>query len=76
MWKLLELYNGVMRETARQHHVLVIDLAREMPKSTEYYYDTYHYTNAGCQQVAAIIDKHLEPFLAERYPQYLVSNHH
>lgn len=74
MWKLLELYNGVMRETARQHHVLVIDLAREMPKSTEYYYDTYHFTNAGCQRVAAIIDNHLEPFLAERYPQYLLSN--
>lgn len=72
MWKLLELYNGVMRETARQHHVFVIDLAREMPKSTEYYYDTYHFTNAGCQQVAGIIDKHLAPFLAEKFPQYAV----
>lgn len=72
IWKILELYNGVVRNTAQQHQVYVIDLAKEMPKSTEYYYDTYHFTNAGCQQVAGIIDKHLAPFLAKKFPQYAV----
>jgi lysophospholipase L1-like esterase len=74
-WEILELYNETLRTTAGQHHVFVIDLAREMPKSTEFFYDNYHFTNIGCQQVAAIIDKHLEPFLAERYSQYLLRNH-
>jgi lysophospholipase L1-like esterase len=71
MWKLLELYNGVMRETARQHHVHLIDLARQMPKSTEFYYDTYHYTNAGCRKVAEIVYQGLEPFLEKQFPQYI-----
>jgi lysophospholipase L1-like esterase len=71
MWQLLELYNDVMRKTCREHHVMVIDLARKMPKNTKFYYDTYHYTNAGCQQVAQILFQGLEPFLAKQFPQYL-----
>jgi len=74
LWEILELYNDVVRTSAAQHHVYMIDLAKEMPKNTKYYYDTYHFTNAGCQRVAEIIDKHLEPFLAEKYPQYTVKN--
>ncbi len=68
LWRLLELYNGVTRSTARQQGVELIDLAAEMPKDSTYYYDTYHYTNAGCARVAEIIDQHLEPFLAKEYP--------
>ncbi len=68
LWRLLELYNGVTRSTARQQGVELIDLAAEMPKDSTYYYDTYHYTNAGCARVAEIIDLHLEPFLAKEYP--------
>jgi lysophospholipase L1-like esterase len=71
MWKFLELYNDVMRNTCRQHHVQVIELAREMPKSTEFYYDTYHYTNAGCQRVAEIVYRDLSPFLEKQFPQYM-----
>jgi lysophospholipase L1-like esterase len=70
LWEILELYNDVLRETCRQHHVFLIELAREMPKSTEYYCDTYHFTNAGCKRVAAIISKHLSKFLAAKYPQF------
>jgi lysophospholipase L1-like esterase len=68
-WRLLELYNGVTRDTAAQYGVELIDLAGEMPKSSAYYYDAYHFSNAGCVRVAAIIDRHLEPFLARKYPQ-------
>ena len=39
-WQVLELYNDVVRKIAAEHHVGLIDLAREMPKRTEYYYDT------------------------------------
>jgi hypothetical protein len=71
MWKLLELYNDVMRNICREHHVNVIELARKMPKSTEFYYDTYHYTNAGCQKVAEIVYQDLSPVLEKQFPQYL-----
>jgi lysophospholipase L1-like esterase len=73
-WQILELYNDVVRKIAQQHHVYVIDLARDMPKDTAYFYDTYHFTNAGCQEVADIIYQHLVPFLKKNFPQYVV--HH
>ena len=73
--EILELYNETLRQTAAVHQVEVIDLAREMPNNTNFYYDTYHFTNAGCQEAAEIIDKHLEPWLAKKYPQYLLKNH-
>ena len=68
LWQTLELYNQVTRDTAAQHGVLLIDLARAMPKTSEFFYDTYHYTNAGCAAVAAILDQGLEPFLGKKYP--------
>jgi lysophospholipase L1-like esterase len=71
LWEVLELYNGVVRDIGRQQQVYVIDLAREMPKSTEYFYDTYHFSNAGCQRVAEIIYGDLAPFLEEHFPQFM-----
>jgi lysophospholipase L1-like esterase len=73
MWRLLELYNDVTRHTCRQHHVQVIDLAGKMPKSTEFYYDTYHFTNAGCRQVAELVYRDLSPVLEKQFPQYIRS---
>lgn len=69
LWQLLELYNDAVRTTALKQEVLLIDLAREMPKSSAYFYDTYHFSNAGCVEVAEILAKTLKPFLEERYPQ-------
>jgi hypothetical protein len=69
-WQVLELYNGVTREVGRERGVLVIDLAREMPKNSTYFYDPMHYTNAGAAKLADIIDAHLTPFLAAKFPSY------
>jgi len=73
LWQILELYNQALRNTAAAHGVLLIDLAQEMPKTSEFFYDNYHFTNAGCVAVAKILDKGLEPFLGEKYPQLKVS---
>lgn len=62
-WQVLELYNDVVRNIAAEHHVGLIDLAREMPKRTEYYYDMYHFTNTGCQKVAEIVYQNIYPLL-------------
>ena len=69
-WQVLELYNDVTREVGRERGVLVIDLAREMPKNSTYYYDLMHYTNAGAARVADIIAAQLTPFLARKFPAY------
>jgi lysophospholipase L1-like esterase len=69
-WQVLELYNDVTREVGREQGVLVIDLAREMPKNSTYFYDLMHYTNAGAAQLADLIAAHLTPFLAQKFPEY------
>ena len=72
-WKVLELYNDVVRQVGRDQGVLVIDLARRMPKDSRYYFDLMHYTNAGAKKVADIIATQLTPYLAQKFPQYYQS---
>jgi lysophospholipase L1-like esterase len=69
-WQVLELYNEVTRRVGREQGVLVIDLAREMPKDSRYYYDLMHYTNAGADKLADIVAAQLTPFLAQKFPSY------
>jgi lysophospholipase L1-like esterase len=70
MFRAVSLYNGVTRRVAREQGVLLIDLARELPRNSAYYYDYLHYTEAGAAEVAGIIDRRLSPFLAARYPAF------
>ena len=69
-WEVLELYNDVGTAAGKEAVVLVIDLAREMPKNSAYYYDLMHYTNAGAALVADIVAAQLTPFLAKKFPAY------
>jgi len=69
-WQVLELYNDITREVGQEQGVLVIDLAREMPKNSAYYYDLMHYTNAGAARVADLIATRLTPFLAQKFPAF------
>jgi len=66
MYAVVELYNHTLRQAAEKDQVLLIDLAREMPRHSAYYYDYLHYTEAGAAEVAEIIYRDLRPFLAER----------
>ncbi|HEU6453047.1 MAG TPA: SGNH/GDSL hydrolase family protein [Gemmatimonadaceae bacterium] len=70
MWKLMELYNDVLRQEALDDSVKVVDLGRELPKSSRYFYDNVHYTNEGAERVAEIIYSSACPYLAKRYPHY------
>jgi len=67
MYAVVELYNNTLRQVAEKDHVLLIDLAREMPRNSTYYYDYLHYTEAGAAEVAEIIYRGLRPFLAGHF---------
>jgi lysophospholipase L1-like esterase len=69
-WKLMELYNDVTRQVGKERGVLVIDLARRLPKSSRYFYDLSHYSNEGAAKVAAIIYSRLLPYYEKKYPLY------
>jgi lysophospholipase L1-like esterase len=71
LWNVLEIYNDVTRRVGSENNVFVIDLAREMPKSSKYYYDYLHYTNEGAEKVAEIIYNNLYSFLTKKYKRYV-----
>lgn len=70
-WQTLELYNNITRQVGIENGILVIDLAKEMPKNTKYYYDYYHFANEGSEKVAEIIYNSLYPYLEVKYNKYL-----
>jgi hypothetical protein len=67
MYAVVELYNETLRQVAARDRVLLIDLARQMPRQSAYYYDFLHYTEAGADRVAEIIYRELRPFLARHF---------
>lgn len=69
-WQVLELYNDVTRRVGAQEGVLVIDAAREMPKSSRYFYDLMHFSNAGAEKFANIAVWGLCPLLAEKFSDF------
>ena len=70
LFQAIDLYNEVTRRVAQKDGVLLIDLARELPRNSTYYYDYLHYTEPGARAVAGIVDRHLAPCLAARYPSF------
>lgn len=70
-WDVVETYNNVVRNLGREQGVQVIDLAREMPKSSRYFYDFIHYTPEGAQVIAEIIDRSLCTTLQSKFPQHV-----
>lgn len=67
-WDILEILNGATRKVAQEEKVFMIDLAREVPKSSKYYYDLIHYDNVGAAKVGSIVYQHLYPYLAQKFP--------
>ena len=63
MWKILEKYNDETRSVARDNNILCIDMAKLMPKSTEYFYDFHHFTNKGCEKFGQIVYHQIKNFL-------------
>jgi len=72
-WRVLESYNDVTRKLAKLAKVPLIDLSRQMPKSTSYFYDFVHFTDEGAAEVARIIYQDLCPILSRKF-EFAVEN--
>jgi hypothetical protein len=70
LWHRLEHYNDVTRTVGRDEDVLVIDLARRLPKTSRFFYDFTHFTRDGAAAVAQIASTALCPILRARYPEF------
>ena len=73
-WRVLELYNQVLRDIATEQDVPLIDLAEEMPKSYKYYYDHIHFGKDGSRKASEIIHRNLIKILAEKNSTSLSSD--
>jgi len=72
-WQILELYNHTTKKVGLETQTIVIDLAEEMPKSSRYYYDALHYTNAGAERVSEIIFNDLVDHFKTKYKSFLIT---
>lgn len=70
IWSMLEKYNDVTRSMCAEKGYPLIDLASEMPKNSLYFYDMSHFTNAGAERVASIVDSALVPVLDKYFAGY------
>jgi lysophospholipase L1-like esterase len=61
--KLYDAFNDTIRAVGRENHLMVIDLAREVPPNKKYLYDLVHFNDAGCQLAARIIAAKLKPLV-------------
>lgn len=66
-WEVLEMYNDVIRNIAKEKKIFIIDLAKLMPKDSRYFYDEYHFTNLGAEKVAEIIFNDIKDHLANMH---------
>ena len=73
-WEILELYNDMTRNVGTEKDVLVVDLARALPKNSLLFYDLVHYTNEGAVEIGKILYRDLYPFLAKRFPIHLTKD--
>ncbi len=71
-WDVLEAYNDVTRKVGQESNLVVVDMAKQMPKSSRYFYDFIHYTPQGARAMAEIINRSLCPTLQSKFPQYVM----
>lgn len=57
--KLYHQFNVIIRQVAMEEAVLLIDLAEKIPSTTEYLYDSYHFTEKGSKLAAGLITEAL-----------------
>ena len=69
-WDLHEMYNDMTRRVAHEQNVILVDLARELPKSSRFFYDYVNFTNAGAQAAADIAYREICPALQTKFSSY------
>lgn len=62
-WAMVEQYNDVTRDVARENNIFLIDLAQELEKNTLFFYDAVHMTDAGAAETGRIIGQRLSEWL-------------
>jgi hypothetical protein len=63
-------YNRALLATAKQHGILAVDLARQMPRRSDLYVDFIHFNDAGNARVASIVSDAITPALLDTFSTF------
>lgn len=58
-WQILQLYNEQLISLGISENFLTIDVANQLEKKSEYFYDYLHNTNEGAERIAQIVAQEL-----------------
>jgi hypothetical protein len=73
--ELFNLFNKSIVKKAQENHIMVIDLATEIPQENEFMCDIVHYTDKGAGRIAGIISSRLQPVVNTLVKQHAVQVH-
>ncbi|WP_089721453.1 SGNH/GDSL hydrolase family protein [Candidatus Entotheonella palauensis] len=59
-WSVLQAYNRITRQVGEKLKIPVIPLGEQMPKSSRYFYDAIHFTNAGAELLGGMLANALQ----------------
>jgi hypothetical protein len=62
-YSLYSQMNQIVRDLARKENVPLIDLDKELPKTSTYLYDMIHLNDVGSEYQAQIVSRELLPIL-------------
>src|SRR5262249_10811594 len=60
---IMARYNEVLMETCSSQNLDCLDLASQIPKTAEMFFDDFHFTEAGSRRVATVIVRYLSDYL-------------
>ena len=64
-WEAMEADNHVMRRVDKESDILVIDLVKQIPKSSHYFCDVVDFASERLPAIAEIINRSLYPRVSE-----------
>jgi hypothetical protein len=65
---LFDSFNDMIRQTAAENQVTLVDLAKEIPPEKDYLYDIVHYSDNGSLKAAELISRQLAPLVSRELP--------
>jgi len=73
--ELFDQFNQSIRKKAQENHIMVIDLAQEIPQENEFMCDIVHYTEKGAGRIAGLISDRLQPVVNTLVKQHAMQMH-
>ncbi|MBK8255267.1 MAG: SGNH/GDSL hydrolase family protein [Polyangiaceae bacterium] len=61
--KAMAAFNETLLAVCKDKGLVCVDLAAEIPKTTEYFYDDCHFGQRGAEKIAAVVASHLKGVL-------------